>query len=189
MGFYGTVRSGAEERTFQASLNVLIFSCVLVTFLYRTVQNIVGQSFTKHWCSQVKLGCSCHFRLDVLRQCVLRRPDLTVVWYYIAQCILLRGGGGGICNKTVHQIRVCVNACAVHAYISCECVRSACLKFVPQTWWRVRAAAPRIEARPALQLISAAAFFVDAYVMSVTCLFSFFLFFFFGSSLVDLGNL
>ena len=46
------------------------------------------------------------------------------------------GGGGGICNKTAHQIRVRVNACAVHAYISCERMRSACLKFVPQTWWR-----------------------------------------------------
>ena len=41
------------------------------------------------------------------------------------QCL---GGGGGICNKTAHQIRVRVNACAVHAYISCERMRSACLK-------------------------------------------------------------
>ena len=39
-------------------------------------------------------------------------------------------GGGGICNKTAHQIRVRVNACAVHAYISCERMRSACLHFV-----------------------------------------------------------
>ena len=58
-------------------------------------------------------------------------------------------GGGGICNKTAHQIQVRVNACAVHAYISCERMRSACLKFVPQTWWRVRAAAPRTAYRSA----------------------------------------
>ena len=44
------------------------------------------------------------------------------------------GGGGGICIKTAHQIRVRVNACAVYAYISCERMRSACLKFVPHTW-------------------------------------------------------
>ena len=53
------------------------------------------------------------------------------------------GGGGGICNKIAHQILVRVNACTVHAYISCERMRSACLRFVPQTRWRVRAAAPR----------------------------------------------
>ena len=59
-------------------------------------------------------------------------------WRLVAYCWAtvapLEWGGGGICNKTAHQIRVRVNACAVHAYISRERMRSACLKFVPQTW-------------------------------------------------------
>ena len=41
----------------------------------------MGQNFTKQWCSSVRLECSCHFRLDVLRQCVLRRPILLYIIY------------------------------------------------------------------------------------------------------------
>ena len=88
--------------------------------------------------------------------------------------VVQRVGGGGICNKTAHQIRVRVNACAVHAYISCERMRSACLKFVPQTWWWVRAAATCTAYRSARCAAAdfRGSFFVD--VMSVTCLFFFF---------------
>ena len=93
-------------------------------------------------------------------------------------------GGGGICNKTAHQIRVRVNACAVHAYISCERMRSACLKFVPQNEFARRLRVPRIEASAALQVISAAAFCrCDVGQLS------FFFSFFFCSFLVDSGNL
>ena len=45
-----TVRLGAEERTFGgARLDVLIFRLrsELITFLYRTVQNVMGHYFTK----------------------------------------------------------------------------------------------------------------------------------------------
>ena len=57
-----------------------------------------------------------------------------------------------------------VNACAVHAYISCERMRSAC----DECARRLRV--PRIEARAAADFRGS--FFVD--VMSVTCLFFFF---------------
>ena len=102
------------------------------------------------------------------------------------------GGGGGICNKTAHQIRVRVNACAVHAYISCERMRSACLKFVPQTWVTSARGGSALAYTAYRSPRCAAAdfhgsFFVE--VMSVTCLFSFFFFLqFFGrlGELVDL---
>ena len=98
-------------------------------------------------------------------------------------------GGGGICNKTAHQIRVRVNACAVHAYISCERMRSACLRFVPQTRWRVRAEAPRTAYRSARCAAAdfRSSFFVD--VMSVTCLFFFFFFLQFFGRLGELADL
>ena len=68
-------------------------------------------------------------------------------------------------------------------------MRSACLKFVPQPWWRVCAAVPRTAYRSAC---CAAADFRGSFsvdVMSVTCLFFLFFFLqFFGrlGELVDL---
>ena len=111
------------------------------------------------------------------------------------------GGGGGFATKPrirfdfVWTHAQCmptfrVNACAVHAYISCERMRSACLRFVPQTRWAECARwlrVPRIEARAALQLISAAAF------LSMWCrslvIFSFFFFLQFYGRLGELADL
>ena len=75
-----TVRSGAEEHMFWgARLDVLIFRQRSYHVLISYSAECIGQSFIKHCCSEVRLGRSCHFRLDVLRQSVLRRPILLYV--------------------------------------------------------------------------------------------------------------
>ena len=68
------------------------------------------------------------------------------------------GGGGG----DLQQNRASDSS-------SCERMRSACLKFVPQTWWRVRTAAPPPAYRVSIEARCAADDFRGSFFLSMRC--------------------